>query len=70
MRYAANKVGSAVQWVDNPFHITVRVTADAALFAEEAVIWISLLDMVNNRLFGASINFSNKVVATFFVDLH
>ena len=70
MGYAANKIGSAVQWIDNPFHITVGVTADATLFTEEAMVWVSLGDMINNRLFGASINFSDKVVATFLVDLY
>ena len=70
MRYATNKVGGAIQWIDNPFNVAFKVSADAALFAEEAMIGKGFLNMVNNGFFRTLVDFGNKVVTTFLIHLN
>ena len=70
MRYTADKIGGAIQWIDNPFNVAFKVSADAALFAEEAMVGKGFLNMVDNGLFRTLVDFGDKVVTTFLIHLN
>ena len=51
MGNAANKIGSAIQRVDNPLHIGIGIAAGTTFLTDKAVIRVGFLDVVDNSFF-------------------
>src|SRR5690606_17942462 len=70
MRYAAQEVGGAVQWVDDPDDVSALAVAglEARFFGMDAVIRISLAELLDDDLFRSPIHFADVVVSFFLAD--
>ena len=68
---AAQEVGGAVQWVDDPQVVFAFAAAGvhASLFAHDGVSRVSLAQGVDDFLFGGTVHFGHVVLGVLFVDL-
>ncbi len=71
VRNAANEVGGAVQWVDDPQVVGAFAAAfvQAAFFAENAVSRVGLAQSGDDALLGSSVDLCDVVFGFFFVNL-
>ncbi len=70
MRHAVNKVGGAVQGVDDPHIIRILALYSAAFLAAETVVRVSLAQDLDNRLLRAAIDLGDKVIGALGLDFH
>jgi len=68
VRNPVNKIGCAIEWIDNPFVIGIFAGLVAAFFTADAVIRVGFAQMVDDFFFSRFIYFGNEVVATFGLD--
>ena len=51
MGNTANKISGAIQWINNPFNVTFKITADAAFLTEKTMVWVGFLYIIDNGFF-------------------
>jgi hypothetical protein len=68
---AAQEVGGAIQWVDDPQVVFTFTAAwvHAGFFTEDAVRRVSLAQGVDDFLFSSTIDFRDVILGVFFVNL-
>src|SRR5688572_1815014 len=68
VRYPVNKIGGAIERIDNPFIIGVFARLVSAFFTANAVVGVGFTEMINNFFFSGFIDFSYIGVAAFGFD--
>ena len=68
MRDAGKEIGRAVDRIDDPYELGVRI-GGAAFLAEDAVIGIGAHDGVDDRVLGGAVDLRDEVVLGFLLDL-
>src|SRR5690606_537469 len=66
--HAVNKIGGAIEGIDNPFVIRIFAWLGTAFLTANAVIGVSLAQMIDNFFFGRFIYFRDKVITAFGFD--
>ena len=70
MGNAFNKVGGAIQWVNDPLILRIFFALNTKLFADDTVIGISLEQGLDDSLFGLSVYVGHQVVFGLFCGLN
>ena len=61
----ADKVGSAIQWIDNPLNILIGTFKFTAFFGDDGVLWVRFTNRVDNHRFGSFIYVGHEIVTAF-----
>ena len=65
VRQTFDKVGSAIQWIDNPLNILISTFKFTAFFGDDGVLWVRFTNRVDNHRFGSFIYVGHEVVTAF-----
>ena len=65
MRQTFDKVGSAIQWIDNPLNILISTFKFTAFFGDDGVLWVRFTNRVDNHRFGSFIYVGHEIVTAF-----
>ncbi len=66
---ARDEVGGAIQRVDNPQVLAVRVADIAGFLPQDTVVGVSLVEVVDNLLLGFVVHIGDEIVAALLVDV-
>jgi len=72
VRDAAQEVGGAVQWIDDPqvlFAFDTGASVHAGFFTHDRVIRVGLAQRIDDFLLGGAIHLGYVILGVFFVDL-
>ncbi len=65
-----DKVGGAIQWIDNPLHILIFACVFTGLFGDNGMLRVRFADSVDNHSLGGFINVSYEIIAAFLVSFN
>ena len=65
MRNASHEVASAVERIDNPDVLGIIRPCPSTLFADESVVWVGALKVVDQLAFGGQVDLGDKVSFAF-----
>jgi len=70
MGKALNKVGGAIQRIDNPLHILIFACVLTALFGNDGVLRVRFADSFDNHRFCGFIDVGHEIIAAFLAGLY
>lgn len=70
VRNAFDKVGRAIQWVNDPLVVRIGTGNLTRLFSNNAVLRVRFFDGVNDGRFGFTVNVGHEVIAAFLDSLN
>ena len=65
VRQTFDKVGSTIQWIDNPLNILISTFKFTAFFGDDGVLWVRFTNRVDNHRFGSFIYVGHEIVTAF-----
>ena len=65
VRQAFDKIGGAIQRIDNPLNVLIVARQFATLFSNDGVLRVGFANHFDNQSFCITVNIGNKVVAAF-----
>ena len=60
-----NKVGGAIQGIENPYVFGIGIANLSGFFAEYGVVGVALMNQLNNCIFGSLVHLRDKFVLPF-----
>ncbi len=61
-----DKVGGAVEWIDDPYMVCVGVAVLATrFFGQDAVVWVGREQGFDNRLLAGVVDLGHKIIGLF-----